>query len=203
MFLGKTKIVTAGRPSTPLENGHISSKTPNLLTPDEAKRTSQIGTDGFPGPHHYGKTLSVPDPNAVLHAVPTIAPPAPINPPRPAIMTTPKTAMISVKNPSTSIGLSPTETRPLLLVTTDNDQQQPHTVLVPNGRRLPLNSQTPAAAPSSMTAGRMSVPKNATAPPNTHHQLIRETNAEKLPSKRYNNRPRTALFFSSTSIQKT
>ena len=47
MFLGKNKISTSGRPSVTVENGHINSKSPNLINPDETKRTSQQNPDAF------------------------------------------------------------------------------------------------------------------------------------------------------------
>ncbi|CAF1093497.1 unnamed protein product [Rotaria sordida] len=193
MFLGKNKISTNRRQSNAIENGYINSKPPNVLNVDETKRTSPQVTDSFQAQHHYGKTLNVPDLNNVLHALPIATPPAPLNAPRPAIMTTPKSSMISVKHPPTSIALSPTETRPLLLVTTDNDQQQPQTTIVPNGRRLPLNGQ--------IIPPRVISTKQSTTPLNTDHQNIRETTTEKIPTKKFiHNRPRTALFFSSTRV---
>ncbi|CAF2420803.1 unnamed protein product [Rotaria sp. Silwood2] len=192
MFLGKNKVSTSRRQSNAIENGYINSKPPHLLNLDETKRTNPPITDSIQSQHHYGKTLNVPDLNNVLHVLPMVTPPAPLNPPRPAIMTTPKSSIISVKNPSTSIALSPTETRPLLLVTTDNCQQQPQTMIVPNGRRLPLNGQMTSRITSS---------KQASAPLNIDHQTIRETTTEKIPTKKFiNNRPRTALFFSSTRV---
>lgn len=192
--MGKNKVSTSRRPSVGMENGHINGKSLNLLIIENVKCSYQLGTDNFPPPHHYGKTLNVPDMNNVPHAVPVTTPPAPINPPRPAIMTTPKSSVISVKNPSTSIALSPTETRPLLLVTTENDHHQPKTVTVPNGRRLPL---------SGPITSRLPLVKQSSGSANAEHQTIRETTTDKLVSKKYmHNRPRTALFFSSTSMKK-
>jgi hypothetical protein len=195
MFLGKNKVSTSRRPSATIENGHIHSKSTNLLNPDETNRTSQQNPDGFLNQHHFGKTLNVPDHNSVLHVLPLATPPAPLNAPRPAIMSTPKSSMISVKNPSTSIGLSPTETRPLLLVTTDNDQHQPQTMIVPNGRRLPLNGRM-ATVTSTKQRQQPTIPIN-----NNHHQMVNETITQKMSPKKYtNNRPRTALFFTSTRM---
>ncbi|UJR27700.1 hypothetical protein I4U23_008977 [Adineta vaga] len=197
LFLGKNKVSTSRRPSSGLENGHvINSKGPNLINLDETKRTSQQTHDGFIIQHQYGTTLNVPDPTSVLHVLPIATSPAPLNAPRPAIMSTPKSSMICVKNPSTAIALSPTETRPLLLVTTENHQHRPQTITVPNERRLPLNGRM---APIISTKQRQQ-PK---LPTTNNHQMINETTTttttQKLPSKRYvNNRPRTALFFTST-----
>ncbi|CAF3010742.1 unnamed protein product [Rotaria socialis] len=192
MFLSKNKVSSSRRSSAVMENGHIITKSSNSLGVDEAHRTNNHpNIDSLSNQHHYGKTLNVPDLTSTLHALPIVTPPAPINPPRPAIMTTPKSTMISIKNPSNSLGLSPTETRPLLLVTTENDQQHTKTVTVPNGRRLPLSVPVTSRAPV--------VTKQATLPKHNDHQTIRETTTEKLSSKKYiSSRPRPALFFSST-----
>jgi len=196
MFLGKNKVSTSRRPSATIENGHVNPRTSNLINLDETKRTNQQTTDAFPNHHQYGKTLNVPDPTSVLHILPVVTPPAPLNPPRPAIMTTPKSSIVTVKNPSTSNALSSTETRPLLLVTAGNDQHQPQTTTVPNGRRLPLNGRMATA----MSTKQRQQPK---LPINTNHQVINETTAQKiLPKKHINNRPRAALFFSSTRMKK-
>jgi hypothetical protein len=175
-----------------MENGYINPnvpKTPNLINLDETKRTSQQATDSFLTQHQYGKTLSVPDHTSALHVLPLATP---LIPPRAAIMTTPKSSMVSVKNPSTSIGLSSTETRPLLLVTTDNDEQQPQTIVVPNGRRLLLDSRMATVASTKQR-------QQPLIPTHTNHQMINETTGQKMPPRKYtNNRPRTALFFTST-----
>jgi hypothetical protein len=111
-------------------------------------------------------------------------------------MSTPKSATISVKNPSTSIGLSPTDTRPLLLVTTDNNQQQPQTITVPNGRRLPLNGGRMATVISSKQRQQPTIPSNS------NHQMINEITTQKMPPRKFSsNRPRTALFFTSTRMK--
>lgn len=185
---------TSRRTSNTIENGHANSKTPNLIHLDETKRTSQQVTDGFVNQHQYGKTLNVPEPTSVLHILPAATPPAPLNAPRPAIMSTPKSSIVSVKNPSTSTGLSLNEHRPLLLVTTENNQQRPQTSAVSNERRLPLNGRM---APVISTKQRQQ-PK---LPINNNHQMINETTAQRLSQRKYtSNRPRTALFFTSTRM---
>lgn len=194
LFSNKNKISTSRRPSAHIENGHIITKPSNPNNLDETKRISQQHPDNSFIQHQYGKTLNVPDPNNVLHALPMSTPAAPLNPPRPAIMSTPKSSMITIKNPSTSISLSPTETRPLLLVTTDNEQNQPQTMTVPNGRRLPLNANRMATMISSKQRQQPTIPSN--------HQMINEISTQKTASKKFiNNRPRTALFFSTTRMK--
>ena len=194
--MNKNKFPTGGRPSSGVENGHIMSKPPNLINFDETKRSNQQNPDQFHSQHQYGKTLNVPDPNSVLHALPNATPAAPMNPPRAAIMSTPKSSMISVKNPPTSMGLSPTEARPLLLVTTNNEQSQPQTTTVPNGRRLPLNGRMATA----MTTKQRQQP---TVPTNDEHQIIHETTTQKMAPRKYTtSRPRAALFFTSTRMQR-
>lgn len=193
-FASKNKLTTNPRPTTTMENGHIFTKTSSTSALDESKRTGQQTTDPFSAPQQYGKTLSVPDPNSVLHALPAITPAAPINPTRPVIVSTPKSSMISVKNPSTSVALSPTETRPLLLVTTDKNHQQPQTTTVANGRRLPLNGRMATVATTKQR-------KQPALPMNTDHQMIDETSAQKPVSRKYGtNRPRAALFFTSSRM---
>lgn len=177
-----------------MENGHIFTKTSSTSALDESRRTGQQNTDSFSAPQQYGKTLSVPDANSVLHTLPAITPAAPINHARSAIVSTPKSSMISVKNPSTSVGLSPTENRPLLLVTTNKNQQQPQTTAIANGRRLPLNGRMAAVVTTKQR-------KQPTLPTNTDHQMINETTVQKPVSRKYGtNRPRTALFFTSSSM---
>ncbi|CAF3425839.1 unnamed protein product [Rotaria sp. Silwood2] len=143
MFLSKNKISTNNRPSIVIENGHINSsitQSTNIIKSYETKRTSQQTTDNFLTPPQYGKTLNVPNIN-VLHVLPIVTPPVPLNTPRPAIMITLRTTT-NIKNPPlTTINLSPTESRPLLLVTKTNGQQQAQTITVPNGRCLPINGQ--------------------------------------------------------------
>jgi hypothetical protein len=163
---------TGGRTSVTLENGYINSptpKVPNLINFDETKRATES---------QYGKTLNVPN-TSVLRALPLATPPAPINPPRPAIMTTPK---MNIKNPS--INLPQTELRPTLLVTANN-QQQTQTKAAPNGIRLPLNGRLATVV----------APKQRQQPPvpmiSNNHQMINEI----APKKHINSRPRTALFF--------
>ena len=193
--MNKNKISTSRRPSAGVENGHIATKPPNVMHLDETKRANQQTTDPFHAPQQYGKTLSVPDPTNVLHALPLATPAAPLNPPRPAIMSTPKSSMISLKNPSTSIGLSPAESRPLLLVTTDNDQTQPQTTTVPNGRRLPLNGRMQAVMKTKQR-------QQSAVPTTDEHQMINETTLQKgAPRKFVHSRPRTALFFTSTRMK--
>ena len=163
----------------------------NGLSSDPTQRSAPPGPDGSIGQYQYGTTLNVPDPNQMHHNSSSIVTPAPLNPPRPAIMSTPKSSMIAVKNPTSSIGLSPTETRPLLLVTTDNDQ--PQTKIVPQGRRLPLNGRL-----ATIVTGK----QRSSAPfSNDEHQMINETTPnQRLTNRKYPSaRPRTALFFSSSS----
>ena len=194
--MSKNKISTSRRPSATIENGHINPKPPTFGNIDETKRISQTGVDNFPNQHLYGKNLNVPDPTgATLHPLPNATPAAPLNPPRPAIISTPKTSIISVKNPSTAVHLSPTETRPLLLVTTDNQQNQPQTTTVPNGRRLPLNGRI-ATMGSTKTRQQPTIANNNN---NNQHQMINETTTQRSSAQRKftNNRPRTALFFTS------
>lgn len=197
--MNKNKLTPNLRPSATMENGHIFAKPPNSNSLDEDKRTSQSSTEPSSAPQLYGKTLSVPDPNSVLHALPAVTPAAPITPTRPAMMSTPKSSMISVKNPVTSVALSPTETRPLLLVTTDKDQQQLQTTTVPNGRRLPLNGRIATVVTTKQR-------KQPTLPINTDHQMINETAssstiAQKPITRKYGtNRPRAALFFTSSRM---
>jgi hypothetical protein len=196
IFLNKNKISTSGRQSLGIENGHIVSKPPNLINFDETKRSNQQNTDPFQTQHQYGKTLNVPDSNNVPHALPIATTAAPLNPPRAAIMSTPKSSMTSVKSPPTSIGLSPTEPRPLLLVTTDNDQKQLQTTMVPNGRRLPLNGRMATV----MTTKQRQQPA---LPMNNEHQIIHESTTQRMAPRKYTtSRPRAALFFTSTRMQK-
>ncbi len=178
--MGKNKISTSNRSSLNVENGPSVNKTPNLINLDEKKRISQQQqTDNFLAQPQYGKTLNVPDTN-VLQVLPTVTPPAPITPQRPAIMTTPKSAKTSA-----------TDTLPLLLVTTVNDQQKPETVTVSNGRRLPVNGRLATIAPT----------KQRQQPPvpliTNNHQMISET----IPKKPINNRPRTAVYVTSTRMK--
>jgi hypothetical protein len=111
--------------------------------------------------------------------LPIATPAAPKIPPRPAIMSTPKSSTTAAKN--SSLNLLPTETQPLLLVTTANAQRQPQTTIVPNGRRLPLNGNLPAVAPIKQPSASM----------------INETTTKK----QVNNRPRTAVLFTSTRMK--
>ncbi|CAF4277516.1 unnamed protein product, partial [Rotaria magnacalcarata] len=96
--------------------------------------------DHFLTPSQYGKTLNVSNSN-VLHLLPIVTPQVPLNIPRPVIMIKLRTTT-NIKNPPlTTINLSPTESRPLLLLTKTNDQQQAQTITVPNGH-LFTNKQT-------------------------------------------------------------
>ena len=88
------------------------------------------------GQQPFGKTLNVPH-SAALQALPGAPLPAPLNPQRPAIMTKPRSATATIKSPTKPAGAG----RPVLLVTTGNDQRQPETTTVPNSRRLPLNGR--------------------------------------------------------------
>jgi hypothetical protein len=178
MFLAKNKISTSARPSIALENGHINSpttKTPNLINLDETKRAA----DNSHTQPQFGKTLNIPS-TGVLRALPMATPPAPINPPRPAIMTTPR---MNAKNPS--INLPPTEMRPTLLVTAaSNQQQSPQTKTAPSGLRLPVNGRL-ATVVSPKPRQQPSVPMNS-----NNHQMVNEITSKK----HVNSRPRTALF---------
>ena len=186
MFFGKNKIATSVRSSLGVENGQVNApvnKPPSLVNLDEKKRISQQNSDGLLTPPMYGKTLSVPDPNA-LQVLPIVTSPAPITPPRPAIMTTPKSATGSTKNIATDI-------RPTLMVTTANDQLQLQTTTVPNGRRLPVNGRLATIAPTK--------PRQQPVTPimtNSNHQMVNET----TPNKTINHRPRTAVYYSTTRM---
>jgi len=195
MFWGKSNNGGSRRPSNTMENGHINSnntRLSNVSVTDKSQRPSQPGSDNGQNQHQYGKTLNVPDPNSVHHTITAIASPAPLNPPRPAIMSTPKAASISVKNPPTAISLSPTETRPLLLVTTETDQDQsPQTKIVPQGRRLPLNGRMATIALNKQR-------QQPTIPNQNHHLVNESTSNQRNGARKYSTgRPRTALFFPS------
>jgi hypothetical protein len=186
MFLGKNKISTSAQSSLGVENGQINSsvnKPPNLINPDEKKRITQQLSDGLLPPPIYGKTLNVPDPNA-LQVLPIVTSPAPITPPRPAIMTTPKSSMANAKNIAPDI-------RPTLLVTTANDKLQPQTITVPNGRRLPVNGRLAIIAPTKQRQQPI-VPVMT----NNNHQMINEITPKKI----INHRPRTAVYYSPTRM---
>ena len=131
MFLNVNKQTTSARPSLTIDNAP-TPRASAVTSADETKRLGPQTTDLLLPPSHYGKTLNVPDGTGggggALQA-PTNA--APITPPRPAIMTTPKLAQM--KNVSTDL-------RPTLLVTT-NKQQQPQTITAPTERRLPLSGR--------------------------------------------------------------
>ena len=201
MFWNKPNVPTSRRTSSAVENVPSNGKAPNSTHLDPTKRVSQQSADGSqPPPPQYGKTLGVPDPKSVPHVLPMLVSPAPLNPPRPAIMSTPKSSMASVKNPSTSINLSPTDTRPLLLVTSENNQQRTKTKTVPQGRRLPVNAGITTTV-SAKTRQQPTIPIN--------HHVINETTgtqrtaagASTTAAKKYvPTRPRTALFFSSTRM---
>jgi hypothetical protein len=187
MFMGKNKISTSARSSIAVENGHINpsiNKTPNVINRDETKRTSQQNTDHFLAQPQYGKTLNVPDTN-VLQVLPVVTPAAPITPPRPAIMTTPKSSTtIAAKN-------SANDTLPLLLVTTVNDQQKPQTVTISNGQRLQLNGRLATIAPTKQRQ------QPAMPMMTNNHQIINEI----IPKKPINNLPRTAVFCTTTRMK--
>jgi len=187
MFLGKNKISSSPRSSVVIENGHINStvnKTPNLINLNETKPTNQSQTDHFSVQSQYGKTLNVPN-TKVLQVLPIVTPAAPINPPRTAIMTTPKSST------TTTAKNSSTETRPFLLITTINEQQQPKTITVPNDQRLPLNGRsTTIASTQQRQQPIVSMVTN-------NHQMINE----KTPKKPINNRPRTALYLTSSRMK--
>jgi len=185
--MGKNKISTSPRSSVGVENGHIHpspNKILNIINPDETKRTSQQSTNNFLAQPQYGKTLNVPDTN-VLQVLPVVTPAAPITPPRPAIMTTPKSSTaMAAKNAAN-------DTLPLLFVTTVNDQQKPQTVTIPNGQRLQLNGRLATIAPTKQR-------QQPTMPMMTNnHQMINET----VPKKSMNNRPRTAVFCTTTRMK--
>ncbi|CAF3829900.1 unnamed protein product [Rotaria sp. Silwood1] len=176
IFSSKNKLSISGEGSSiNLENGHINSSTNkmlNLINFDETRRTSQQPINGFSNQTQYGKTLNVPNTN-ILQTLPNITPLTSKSPPRSAIMTTPK---------SSTIG-----TRPLLVVTTTNDQQKTQTITVPNDRRLPLNGRISTIIQSKQRQ-QPRIPIN-----NNNHQLINETTSKKF----INTRPRTALLFNS------
>ncbi|CAM4922480.1 unnamed protein product [Rotaria socialis] len=189
-ILDKSRPSTSGELSPVLENGHINSpskKVPNLIIFDERKRSNGQPSDGISSQSQYGKTLNVPNPNPI-HALPIATPVAPKAPPRPAIMTTPKSSTIASKN--SSLALASPDTRPLLVVTTTNDQQKTKTIAVPNGRRLPINGRITTV---SSTQQRQQAPPQ---PPiiKRNDQIISET----MPKKTVNTRPRAALFFTTT-----
>lgn len=172
------------RLSTTAPNGYINQpggKMPNLIHFDDSKRTNPQSTDGPFGHPQFGKTLNVP-PGGVLQALPAATPSAPVIRPRPAIMTTPKSASTAAKN--LSLDLPPAEARPTLLVTAGNDQRQAQTTIAPNNRRLPLNGKLVPVPPVRQ---QPAVPK-----PDNEHQTINELTAKKHVTPR----PRTALFFS-------
>ena len=186
MFFGKNKIAVSVRSSLGVENGQINApvnKPPSLVNLDDKTRVSQQNSDGLLSPPIYGKTLSVPDAN-VLQVLPIVTPPAPITPPRPAIMTTPKSATGSAKNIATDI-------RPTLMVTAANDQLQPQTTTVPNSRRLPVNGRLATIAPTKPR--QQPVTSIMT---NSNHQMVNETTSKKT----INHRPRTAVYYSTTRM---
>lgn len=168
-----------------LENGFLKksppNKTPNLITVDETKRTNQQTDLTLHAPSQYGNTLNVPN-ASTIRALPVATPAAPKSIHRPAIMTTPRGPTAVVKNASTA---PPTDTKPLLVVTTTNDQQKPQTIVVPNGRRLPVNGNP------SQSRQQPAIPTT-----NNNHQVVNET----MPKKVTHNRPRTALLFTSTRM---
>ena len=173
-----------------MENGQLNSlinKSLNILSADEKKQGSPQPSESNLFQPQYGKTLNVPDSTA-LQAVPAIIAPAPITPPRPAIMTTPKSSLANSKNNSAA------ELRPTLLVTTINDQQQPQTITVPNNRRLPVNGRIATIAPTK--------PRQQPATPmannnNHQHQMINETTPKNVAI----NRPRPAVYIPGTRMR--
>lgn len=190
MFLGKNRISSSARSSVVIENGLLNTLTPkpsNFLNADDKKRASPQPSETSLHLPHFGKTLNVPDQNA-LQVIPAIVAPAPITPPRPAIMTTPKSSVANSKNNSAA------EIRPTLLVTTANDQQQPQTITVPNNRRLPVNGRIATIAP---TKSRQQ-PVTPTANNSNHHQMINETTSKTMPTVR----PRPAVYVAGTRMQR-
>ena len=199
-FWGKNSVSMSPRPSNAAENGYINAPGSNAgkAAPlDKAQRASQGGVDGALSSQQYGKTLNVPDSNSVLHNLPAATPPAPLVPPRPAIMSTPKSSMISLKNPSASISLSPTESRPLLLVTSESGQQQTKTV--PHSRRLPVNGRV-----ATMAATKQRQQPPVPSANYYQHQMVNENGPNQRPAGRkyVSSRPRAALFFASTRTWK-
>ncbi|CAF0900785.1 unnamed protein product [Rotaria sordida] len=163
----KNKLSISGETGVNIENGYIHHH-------------QQQSNDGFIPQFQYGKTLNVPN------ALPTITPSTSKTLLRPAIMTTPKSSTIILKNSSNI--LPSIDTRPLLVVTT-NDQQKPQTITVPNNRRLPLNGRMATVIqPKQRQQLRMPIINK------NNHQIINETTSKKF----VNNRPRTALLFNST-----
>jgi hypothetical protein len=98
-------------------------------------------------------------------------------------MTTPKSSNTGAKN------VAP-ETRPLLLVTTAHDQQQPQTITVSNDRRLPVNGRLATIAPTKQRQ------QPVVSIMNNNHQMINETASKKI----INHRPRTAVYYSATRM---
>ena len=190
MFLGKNRISTSARSSVVMENGQLNPLTPrasNFLNPDDKKRASpQLSETSLHQPQ-FGKTLNVPDQNA-LQVIPAIVAPAPITPPRPAIMTTPKSSVANAKNNSAA------EIRPTLLVTTVNDQQQPQTITVPNNRRLPVNGRIATIAPTKLRQQPVAPMANNS----NHHQTINETTPKNIPIIR----PRPAVYIAGTRMRR-
>ena len=99
-------------------------------------------------------------------------------------MSTPKSAA-GAKNASAAAP------RPMLYVTKSPEQETPQTMVVPNGRRLPLNGRI--ATMSTTTKQRQ---KPATPSASANHQTISETTSKKAPIQR----PRQALFYSSARM---
>lgn len=188
MFFGKNRISNSARSSVVIENGQINSiinKPLNFLNSDETKQASPQPSEHSLFQPQYGKTLSVPDPNA-SQVVPVIITPAPITPPRPAIMTTPKASLANSKNNSAA------ELRPTLMVTTINDQQQPKTITVPNSRRLPVNGRIATIAPTKPRQQPVTPMGN-----NNQHQMIDET----TPKNAVVNRARPAVYIPGTRMR--
>ena len=161
-----------------------TNRTPNLISFDDPKRPNPSANDSSLGQQPFGKTLNVPNSSA-LQALPGAALPAPLNPHRPAIMTTPRSATATIKSPTKPAGAA----RPVLMVTTANDQRQPETTTVPNSRRLPLNGRM---ATIGSNKPRPAAPVPAMG---NNHQTVNET-AGKKP---VNHRARPAVFYASKS----
>ncbi|CAF1363793.1 unnamed protein product [Adineta ricciae] len=191
-FANKNKSNPIARPNASPANGFVNqsaNKVPNLISFDDGKRTSQQTADGSTGQSHYGRTLNVPD-GSVLSALPQATPAAPTVRPRPAIMSTPKSSATAAKN--LSLDLPPAETRPTLLVIAGSDQRQPQTSTVPGNRQLPLNGKLTPIPPVQQQRQQPPIPTTANA--TNSHQMISEVSTKK----QVNNRPRTALFFTTT-----
>lgn len=135
-----------------MENGHVRSS-------DLAKNL----------PQHFGKTLNIP-----VQQAPIIQSPAPLNPIRPAIMTTPKS--------STNLAKMAINTRPVLLVTKPSENANVQTMIVPEKSNLSINHKNRIGF----------IPQRVGPPASNIKQVQHQTVNEKSAL----NRPRTAIVYS-------